>query len=185
MPTTEIPMEVVLYPVAGGTIAPFRVSRVKNATYRRLKDSSTEPFWLSSGFYFSGDSYIFYYKLEEYTKYDNNQLSDVLKVYTYNSYASIAYEQNLYFQAVIHDFEKEIVFVEHGTDNVITEPNTMVEISNNRMNSDVIDVDVIYRTIPWNNYNVPKVEYSPWATIRVYPEIINYGNYGIWKPESI
>jgi len=61
---------------------------------------------------------------------------------------------------------------------VVTDPSTMVEISNNRMDGTVIDVDVIYRTLPWYNKNTA-------AGGLAYPEIINYGNYGNYKPESI
>jgi hypothetical protein len=31
MPTNKIPMEVVLYPVTGGTISPFRTTTVNNS----------------------------------------------------------------------------------------------------------------------------------------------------------
>ena len=180
MPTTEIPMEIVLYPVTGGTISPNRRSTVKS----KYPKHRIYPDYYSYGRIFYGDSDMFYYKLDEYT-YDNNQLSDVISIITPNSYASTAYEENLYFQAVIHDFTKEIVFVQHNTNLVITEPNTMVEISNNMMDGTVIDVDVIYRTLPWCNKNNPNTVDDLKNGPIAYPEIINYGNYGNYKPESI
>lgn len=171
MPTTEIQLEVILSPVEGGTISQHRTSRIQSDV------STNRRFTGKRGTSFNGDYCITSYKLEEY-KYEESQLSDVLNIITVNSYASPVYQENIYFQAVIHDFTKEIVFVQHDTDLVVTDPSTMVEISNNRMDGTVIDVDVIYRTLPWYNKNTAQGGLA-------YPEIINYGNYGNYKPESI
>jgi hypothetical protein len=149
-----------------------------------------ETYTTISSFIFTGNYANFTYQPEQDYDFDVSKLNDSIGVNTATSYYFSANEnlsiaQNLYLQAVIHDFEKEIVFVEHGTNNVITDPNTMVEISNNRMDSGVIDVDVIYRTIPYYYEGWPITDTYGNPIIGAYPEIINYGNYGNWKPESI